>query len=154
MKYSILRKQEYSCQNNGMNTTVKVSPNKFYDQSFLMPPNFSVFAHQHRNDLKNNRNCSSSIGTSSDKLSVATSSNLTATTHLNQTNSNSNIGRNSAGMEKQACYLPECNSGTDCDVSRNSKVMVQSINPVEEDTDTDNGKIFEFISRKIGIKIV
>lgn len=86
-----------------------------------MPPNF----------MKTNRNCSPSFGASSDKLSVATTSNLTATTNLNQTNSNTNIGR----VDKQLCFPSEPS-----DVLRNSKMIISVKPVVEEDFDSENGK--------------
>lgn len=88
--------------------TGKISPNKFYKGTFLMPPNL------------NKRHCSPSIDVNSDKLSL-TNSNLTATTNLNQTASHSNIVRDE-----------------DMDISRNSKVLITVNPIDEEDTDIEN----------------
>ena len=77
-----------------------------------MPPNLSI---------TNKRHCSPSIdANSSDKLSLMTNSNLTATTNLNQTTSNSNIGRDD-----------------DIDILRNSKVLI-TINQVDQEEDQLN----------------
>ena len=108
-----------------------------------MPPNFS-----NKNTNDNNNNCSSSIATSSDKLSVATSSNLTATTSLNQTISNThmNVSRvNTSEKQPFISHQHESNSGTDCDLSRNSKCM--HIGKMDDEASTYNGRCLFLYSR-------
>ena len=122
-------------------SSTKVLPNNLYNNSFLMPPNCSTFQRQPRN----NRNCSSSIAISSDKLSETTSSNLTATTSLNQTNSSTNMNHTSQviGSDKQPFINNESFSGTDCDTSWNSNNLHNT--HLEDEPDFYNGKYSLFL---------
>ena len=102
-----------------------------------MPPTFG----QQKHDKKHN---TSSILTanSSANVSSATISNLTATTNLNQTSSSSHMGR-----DKQLCFSNESNSATDCDTSRNSRLLI-TVNPISEQEDNSKKTITTQTSKK------
>ena len=87
---SIASNSSAACTDTGNVNAAKLSPSKLFDSSYLMPPTHSSFRHQQQQPRleMSYKSGSPSIGTtnSSANLSVAGSSNLTATTNLYQTN--------------------------------------------------------------------
>jgi hypothetical protein len=90
---SIASNSSGNCVETAQNNPAKYSPSKLFDSSYLMPPTQSSVRHQQQQQRlleqqMNYKSASPSIGTtnSSANLSVAGSSNLTATTNLYQTN--------------------------------------------------------------------
>jgi len=130
-------------------TNVKLSPSKLFDSSYLMPPTQSSVRHQQQQQrlleqqMNYNKSGSPSIGTtnSSANLSVAGSSNLTATTNLYQTNhisfclnnnnTNNNTGTNLSINDKSE-NSPEYNMvETDLDTTQNSNKISNTANQTD-----------------------
>ncbi len=146
---SIASNSSGNCVETAQNNPAKYSPSKLFDSSYLMPPTQSSVRHQQQQQRlleqqMNYKSASPSIGTtnSSANLSVAGSSNLTATTNLYQTNhisfsltnnnSISNNNNNNLLTHEKSETSPDFNMvETDLDTTQNSNKISITVNPIE-----------------------